>query len=287
MTNKTCILFQTNDEYDFLWEGLYLSWKLNWMWDPFNFPVYVITETKDFKQCHPSCNFETINVGHDLSGAGNYSSKLLKGLDYLQGLGFENIIYCQDDSWPETSPDSLILNDIFKMFEEKQLDVFYFHEHRSHFPFTVKDTGEYIRGRRVREFYGMSRFYYNHGCGIWNINSLRDIQNPEEGPYQNEWSATIRCWQKKTKAYLLNYPWYDQDLIHENGVLLSTAHKMIDDLRFRLSWETKENFMFNYIANDGSIIPVLPDDPSWQSMPEEERQKLYHSSFGYHFSHYL
>lgn len=284
--NKTCILLQTNDDYEFLWEGLYLSWKLNWLWEKFNLPVYVITETKDFKSCHPTCSFETINVGGDLSGRSNYSSKLLKGLDFLQNKGYENLIYCLDDSWPETAPDSLMIDGIYKMFNDENLDVFYFHEHRPHFPFTLRNVNKFIEGRRVREFYGNSRFYYNLGCGIWKIDSLKKIQNHGESPYQNERLTTSRCWEMKIKAYFLNYPWYNQDLIHEKGNLKETAHEILNRLSFRLSWEYKQEFMFNYIACDGSIIPILPDDPSWQNMTEDEINQLYNSSFGYHFSNY-
>jgi len=30
MRDKICILIQTNDDYDWLWKGIFLSWKLNW-----------------------------------------------------------------------------------------------------------------------------------------------------------------------------------------------------------------------------------------------------------------
>jgi hypothetical protein len=284
---KTCILLQTNDDYEFLWEGLYLSWKLNWIWDIYNFPVYVITETKDFRRCHPSCDFQTINVGEDILGPENYSTKLIRGLLHLKEKGFDNIIYCQDDSWPYTSPDSRLLDKIFELFESENLDAFYFHEHRSHFPFTVNDIGISLHGKRVKEFYGISRFYYNHGCGLWKIDSLLDIQKPNEGPYENERLATERCWVKKPKIYLLNYAWYDQELIHENGKLKESALKIINDLVFRFAWEYKDGFMFNYVANDGSIIPIPPSDKKWESITWEETTIIFNESYGFHFSHYL
>jgi hypothetical protein len=284
---KTCILLQTNDDYEFLWEGLYLSWKLNWMWDVYNFPVYVITETKDFKKCHFSCDFQTIKVGPDITGPQNYSTKLIRGLEYLKSKGFENIIYGQDDSWPFTSPDSVLLSKVFNSFKNENLDAFYFHEHRSHFPFTVKDTGIFFHGKRVKEFFGESRFYYNHGCGIWKIDSLLSIQKKSEGPYENEALSTERCWVKKPKIYLLNYSWYDQELIHENGKLKESAYKILTDLVFRFNWEYRDGFMFNYIANDGSIIPISPSDEMWKNLSQEEKNKIFNESYGFHFSHYV
>jgi hypothetical protein len=283
--NKTCILIQTNDEYEFLWEGLFLSWHLNWMWEKFDLPVFVITETKEFKNCHSSCTFETIKVGEDISSPSHYSTKLLRGLQFLKNKGFENLIYCQDDSWPHTSPDSLILEGIFKMFEEENLDVFYFHEHRSNFPFTLKNTNRFILGKRVREFFHLSRFYYNHGCGVWKIDSLQKIQTPGEAAYENESMGTIRAWGLKIKAYLLNYPWYNQDLIHNKGEIKQTGISIIQDLKFRFAWEKKENFMYNYIAQDGSIIPVTPED--FIKMSDEERKILYNESHGHRFCNYL
>jgi hypothetical protein len=84
MKDKICILIQTNDDYDWLWKGIFLSWKLNWDWEEFNFPVYVITETKDFNSCHKDADFNTINVGAELNGPSNFSTKLIRGLNHLK-----------------------------------------------------------------------------------------------------------------------------------------------------------------------------------------------------------
>ena len=44
---KTCVLIQTCDKYENLWEGLQLSYNFNWCWD-MEFPIYILTEEKDF-----------------------------------------------------------------------------------------------------------------------------------------------------------------------------------------------------------------------------------------------
>ena len=102
---KLAIVVQGNDDYDFLWEGLFLTWKLNWNWEEFNFPLFLITETKQFSQCHPDCDFKTINVGNELKGHKNYSNKLLIALQKLKKEGYTHILSAiinihQDKPWP-------------------------------------------------------------------------------------------------------------------------------------------------------------------------------------------
>lgn len=286
MNCKNCILIQTNDSYEFLWEGLYLSWKLNWIWSEFDFPVFVITESKEFNLFKDE-RWRTIKCGNELTGAKNYSTKLILALEELQKLGYEKVLYSQDDTWPITSPDSSIVFGALRMFESENLDAFYIHEHRSHFPFTLQNTDKFICGRRVRKFYGMSRFYYNHGCAFWKIQSLLDLQRTDEDPYENEYLGTQRCWQSQPKAFFLNYPWYDQDNIQKNGIMKNSGIEILNNLKFRFSWETKENFMWNYISSDGSIIPISPDNKIWQSLTQEQIDELFSKSYGHHFSHYL
>ena len=48
---KTCVLIQTCDKYENLWEGLQLSYNFNWCWD-MEFPIYILTEEKDFTLSH-------------------------------------------------------------------------------------------------------------------------------------------------------------------------------------------------------------------------------------------
>jgi len=286
MRDKICILIQTNDDYDWLWKGIFLSWKLNWDWEEFNFPVYVITETKDFNSCHKDADFNTINVGAELNGPSNFSTKLIRGLNHLKEKGFTHILYAQDDSWPYTSPDSKIIKSCMNLMIDENIDCFYIHENRAWFPFTVKDTGIRINQKMVRRFVKGSRFYYNHGNAIWNIDSLLSLQREGEGPYENEANATTRCWESLPKSYLINYPWYDQEKIHWKGEFKESGLQIVNDLIFRYAWETRPEFMYSFIANDGSIIPIKPDDPYFDRIEIEEHRKLFGASHGYHFSNY-
>ena len=286
---KIAILIQSNDDYDFLWEGLFLSWKLNWNWEEFNFPLFLITETKQFSQSHPDCDFKTINVGNDLSGPKNYSNKLLVALQKLKKEGYTHILYSQDDSWAFTQPDTAVIKGCLKMFEEKNMDCFYIHEQKWIFPFTYTPTTEgNIKGHRVRKFQSGSRFYYNHGNAIWNIDSLLKIQKEDEGPYENEAGSTSRAWDILEKVYMVNIPWYDQDVVHEKGKIKESGEHMVRNLRFRYAWETEQNSFIEYIANDGSKIPLSAiKDNSYGTHELDKIREVYNTSYngGAHFSY--
>lgn len=276
---KITILVQSNDEYDWLWEGLFLTWKLNWNWDVFNFPLFLITETKKFSDYHKDCNFGTINVGADVVGAKNYSNKLLRALLKLKEHGCTHVIYSQDDSWSFTRPDTLVIKECLDFVNKNNVDCLYIHEHRSHFPFTVKSTDFKIQGHKIKKFVKGSRFYYNHGNAIWNIDSLLKLQSINEEPYQNEYKGSERAWSSIENVYIINIPWYDQDVVHEKGKLKESAFSMLKDLRFRYAWENKSEFMYNYVANDGSVIPIPPD--KFGNLPSDI---MYNSNWGEHFS---
>jgi len=279
---KLAILIQSNDEYNWLWEGLFLTWKLNWNWDEFNYPLFLLTETKKFSECHKDCDFETINVGEDLLGSKNYSNKLLRALLKLKEEGYTHVLYSQDDSWSFTRPDTMVLKECFEFVKKSDLDCLYIHEHRSHFPFTVKSTDFKIQGHKIKKFIKGSRFFYNHGNAIWNIESLLTLQSTDEGPYQNECDGTERAWRTLDSVYIINIPWYDQDIVHEKGKIKETALNFLRDLRFRYAWENKPEFMYNYVAYDSSVIPKDPDD--FKNLSDSERDNLYETNWGNHFS---
>ena len=57
---------------------------------------------------------------------------------------------------------------------------------------------------------------------------------------------------------------------------------ILRDLRFRYAWENKEEFMYNYVAYDGSVIPTSPDD--FSNLSDSEIGTLYETNWGNHFS---
>lgn len=283
MKSDLCILIQTNDEYEWMWEGIFLSWKLNWNWDQYPIDLYVLTETKDFNKCHPESNFNIINVGESLRGSSHYSTKMIIALNKLKELGYKKVFYIQDDSIPYTSIDNEILNEILGIFDVQNLDCFYIHEHRRHFPFTLKETGFKVGKYRIRQFVEGSRFYYNHGSGIWNIDSLLKLQSYNEGPYENEVATTDRCNSHKPKIYIINFPWYNQDWIHEKGIMKESGVDFFKDLKFRYNWEIRENFMDKFISSfDSSIIPYSVEE--YKNLSEDKKVELMNRSHGLHFS---
>lgn len=282
---KICILIQSNDDYNWLWEGLFLTWKLNWNWNEFNFPLFLLTETRSFSECHKNCDFKTINVGEDLVGSKNYSNKLLRALLKLKEEGYTHILYSQDDSWSFTRPDTLVIKECLDFVEKNDLDCLYIHEHRSDFPFTVKSTDFKIQGHKIKKFIKGSRFFYNHGNAIWNINSLLTLQSTNEDPYQNEFRGSSRAWEIIDKVYIINIPWYNQDVVHEKGKMKDTSLSILKDLRFRYAWENKPEFMYNYIAYDGSVIPISPDE--FENLSSIEKDNLRSSHWNNHFSDHI
>lgn len=251
---KIAILIQSNDDYDHLWEGLYLSWKLNWNWNRFYYPVYVITETKNFFVNYKDNDFNTIKVGSEFKNIKYYSNKLLSAIDYLQNLGYTHILYSQDDSWPLHSIDSLLLQDVLSFIRNNDINCFYMHEHFRFFPFTLENTNIFIDGKRLRKFKKYSRFFYNHGNAFWNLDYLKKIQAPNENPSDNEPKTTERVWNTNENFYLLNVPWYDQSLINNKGVLLDTAANILKQLRFRYKWEKLNNFSDKFVSNNSYVI---------------------------------
>ena len=285
MSKKLCILLQTNDEYEFLWEGLFLSWHLNWLWTEFPWPVFVITETKEFSSCHPACNWITLKVGEDVKYASHYSTKLVRGLNQLEEMGYEFVFYGQDDSWPECAPDSSILRSGWNLFLAENLDGLYVHQHSRHFPFSLGPTKYVLAGKRVRQFMVGSRFAYNHGNGWWRIPFLKAVQVTGEHASDNEPEGTIRAWEQGSKIWIVNVDWYDQSKIHVKGVLKPEAEEMLSQLRFSFRWETEEKFACYPVAFDGSIIPVEIGSSDWTEISDAQRWDLYSGSHGPHFSY--
>jgi len=246
--------------------------------------VFVITETKEFSSCHPACNWITLKVGEDVKSASHYSTKLVRGLNQLEEMGYEFVFYGQDDSWPECAPDSSILRSGWNLFLAENLDGLYVHQHSRHFPFSLGPTKYVLAGKRVRQFMVGSRFAYNHGNGWWRIPFLKAVQGTEEHASDNEPAGTIRAWEQEFKIWIVNVDWYDQSKIHARGILKPEAEEMLSQLRFSFRWETEEKFACFPVAIDGSLIPVEIGSPDWTEISDAQRWDLYCGSHGPHFS---
>jgi hypothetical protein len=195
-------------------------------------------------------------------------------LKRLKEEGYDTVFYSQDDSWPNSMPDGDTLRSIIKFFGEHDADCFHFSDAKEKFPFTLPDTPYYVYTKRIKQFYGKSRFYFNHGSALWKIDSLLKILVEGEKPYENEYRTTMRIWSThpEIKVYILNYLWYDQDEVHQKGKLLDSAIKAIAALQYRDRWETKAGFSMHYYWDaEGTFI--FPMDHSEVKYYEEKIQK--------------
>ena len=231
---KTAILIQSCDKYEFLWEGLHLSWKLNWNWNKFNFPMYFMTEEKDFLYLyHPMYNIKSKNVGIN-----HFSTRKIEALEYLKKIGYDTVIYSQDDFWIEAIPDSEHLREIFKYLEFENIDCIHMNDYKENYNYILEDCELKIQNVPIKKFANNSPFLYNHQFALWKIDSLLKIQKAGEAPYDNECFGTERAWNLGLNCYFHNYPLYFPEYIHEKGTLKDTAYNKIQYLKFRDKWNS-------------------------------------------------
>lgn len=230
---KTCILIQTCDKYTHLWEGLQLSYHFNWCWE-LGLPIYVLTEEKHFSNDE---RFTTLSFGYCGEPPFNFSTRLIKGLEFLKEKGYDSIFYTQDDFWPLKDVDVDIMKQSLEFLNNDDVDCIHVNEYLPWYQYTLSKTEHYIKDKQIRKYEVPSMYYYNHQSSFWKIDSLLKIQNPGEKPDNNEDWSTERAWKIPSNYYFLSYDWYKAEFINNKGVLLSTAESLVRDWRFRLEWE--------------------------------------------------
>ena len=230
---KTCVLIQTCDKYENLWEGLHLAYHFNWCWD-LEFPIYVLTEEKDFILDE---RFQTLKFGYLGNPPYNFSTRLIAALEHLKSLGYDSIFYTQDDFWPLFKVDSNIFRKTYDLFNSDEIECIHINEYLPWYSYNLGRTGDSIIGKEIRKFRPGSMYYYNHQSAFWKIDSLLKIQNPGERPDHNEDFGTERAWKINPDYYFLSYDWYKAEFIAYKGELLSPALTCIRDWKFRLEWE--------------------------------------------------
>jgi hypothetical protein len=231
---KTCVLIQTCDKYENLWEGLHLSYHFNWCWD-LEFPIYVLTEEKDFITDE---RFQTLKFGYLGDPPYNFSTRLIAALEHLKSLGYDSIFYTQDDFWPLFKVDSNIFRKTYDLFNSDGIECIHINEYLPWYSYNLGRTGDSISGKEIRKFNPGSMYYYNHQSAFWKIDSLLRIQNPGERPDHNEDRGTERSWEINPNYYFLSYDWYKAEFIAYKGELLNPALTCIRDWKFRLEWES-------------------------------------------------
>ena len=164
---KTCILIQTCDKYENLWEGLYLSYNFNWCWD-LDFPIYVLTEEKDFILDE---RFQTLKFGFLGEPPYNFSTRLISALEHLKSLGYDSIFYTQDDFWPFFKVDSNIFKESYNFFKQDEVECLHLNEYLPWYSYNLSRTGTMIAGKELRRYEPYSMYYDNHQSSFWKIYS--------------------------------------------------------------------------------------------------------------------
>ena len=235
---KTCVLIQSCDKYTHLWEGLQLSYHFNWCWD-LGLPIYVLTEEKNFSNDE---RFQTLSFGYCGNPPYNFSNRLIKSLEYLKSIGYDSILYTQDDFWPLKDVSYKIMSESLNFLNNNNVDCIHVNEYLPWYQYTLSKTDHYIEGKQLRKYEVPSMYYYNHQAAFWKIDSLLKIQNYDEsvsigGDSDNECKGTERAWNIESNYYFLSYDWYKAEFINSKGILLPTAESLVRDWKWRLNWE--------------------------------------------------
>ena len=234
---KTCILIQTCDKYEFLWEGLELAWKLNWDWKQLKYPVFLLTEKKE-------CNskiFNTIKSEEVYNDPSNFSTRMIAGLCTLKRQGYDTVLYAQDDFWPLFPVKTKVFREAIEWFEWVSPSCLHINEYCSWYEYTMKKTNITVGEELLWKLEVGSRFYYNHQAALWKIDDLLSIQKKGEEPYENEQCGTLRAWEKELDIYFLNYAWYKTQYINDKGSLLPVAKDFVADWKWKMEFDKKTN----------------------------------------------
>jgi hypothetical protein len=229
---KLCILIQTCDSYEFLWEGLDLSWKHCWDWKELDFPIFALTEEKDFV----SEKIQTLKFGMQGSPPKNFSTRLISALRYLSD-DYDYVLYSQDDFWPMFPVRSRTFQEAIQFMASREVSCLHMNEYNRWYNYRLNLTSSRIDGMPVYEFETGSPFYYNHQAAIWKIEDLLKIQQEGEAPYENECKGTERSWSLKTRNCFLNFSWYKPAFVNLKGVLSPVAEEFVKDWKWKQQWE--------------------------------------------------
>jgi hypothetical protein len=232
---KLCILIQTCDSYEFLWEGLKLSWEENWDRRNFDPEIYVLTENKEF----PSQWMKTLSFGMLGEAPSNFSTRLIAALSHLKAEGYESIFYSQDDFWPLFPVKSKVFSEAYKHFLYHELACLHLNELCPWYEYRMRKTSHVVDNHEIWEFVNGSRFYYNHQAAFWNIDKLLEIQAPSEAPYENECRGTERAWLLKPSCQFLNYAWYKPAYVHHKRKMHEVAEDFIRDWKWQQALRNK------------------------------------------------
>lgn len=182
---KTAIVIQTCDKYEFLWEGWWHYFKKYW---DFSIPseIWFCNEVK-------SDNLSLIVVEnnqlrdrlvHCNTGTAPWGERLLHIIDVLPD-EVDTIFYMQEDFWLHRKLPKHVFESRLKTFREMDMNAFRCCEPSKHFHLKKAKQAPY-------KFLDTSPYLMTHQASFWKKDFLRSCILPHEDPWQNEKKGTQR-----------------------------------------------------------------------------------------------
>jgi|SRR5690606_38419043 len=194
MNSFNCsLILHTFNGYQLFWDGCIDSFRKHWTWD---IPIYFGTNTEN----HEIRDFSPFKPLY--SGPGEWSDRLIS---LLKQVDSEYIFYIQEDHWLTDNPPNL--SDIAYLMKKYSLFrlqispiVRFYSLYGSHPPYFFREKAK-------------SKYLCCHQPSVWRRDFLLSCLQPNETPWENEYKATCRLWQKPEaiheKIAILPWEWYE------------------------------------------------------------------------------
>jgi hypothetical protein len=187
------VLIHTFNGYQHLWPGFLEAWKMHWQ----------------SRWVHPFFGTDVISpavvenrIGDRFfmlySGPGEWSDRLAR---LLEDIPTDYILYMQEDQWPTQSPPDLA--EMMDIMREKDL-----------FRLQISPIVPFYKLFSVENmlFFDLkSKYLVSHQPSIWKKSFLLDCLKPNETPWQNEYSGTMRLNHQPNlykKIAIYPHDWY-------------------------------------------------------------------------------
>lgn len=199
-----CIVIQTCDKYQHIWENLFWSFEKNWDFDiPWN--IYFFNEELN-------CDFPNKKFFQIKCGKNNHSNIFKKVLEEIK---HDYIFYMLEDFWPtsEMTKDTFMgLFSIFKENDWNSLKVCCVHPNR----YSLENTNFNFKDKKILKFKDESNWRFNQQASFWKTSVLKKFfieSADEEGmktslKFEFEMDKAYKKNYKKSKDYIYNYFWY-------------------------------------------------------------------------------
>jgi hypothetical protein len=182
---KTAIVIQTCDKYEFLWKGwrhyFVKHWDFNipseiWFCNEENGDNLSILTVKDN-------GLEDILI-HCTTGTAPWGERLIRILDGLPP-EIDTIFYMQEDFWLHRTLPKHVFESRLKTFRDMDMNAYRCCEPSKHFLLEDGQQAPY-------KFSFLSPYLMTHQASFWKKDFLRSCILPHEDPWQNEKRGTDR-----------------------------------------------------------------------------------------------